>query len=137
MSGKMPHLLDRATARKAATGLAGLRVAIGALAWLAPKFALRPWVGATVANEAGGRLLGRSLGARDIALGAGAILAERHDTPVRGWIEGGALADLGDLIATVTCFTKLPKGTRWGILALTAGAVAAGGITAPCVDKKE
>lgn len=137
MSGKMPQLLDRDTARKAATGLAGFRAAIGALAWWAPKLALRPWVGATVADEAGGRLLGRSLGARDIALGAGAILAERHDTPVRGWIEGGALADLGDLIATITTFKKLPKRTRWGVLALTAGAVLAGGLLAPCVDTEK
>lgn len=130
----MPELLERPQARKAATALAAVRIGIGVLAWALPKFALRPWVGAAVADEPGGRLLARSLGARDIALGAGAILSERHDTPVRGWIEAGALSDVGDLLATLGAFKKLPAFTRWGVLAMTAGAVAAGAVIAPCVD---
>ena len=134
MSGSMPKLLNGDQAKAGALGLASLRIGIGVLAFIAPKLALRPWVGASVSDEPGGRLLGRSLGARDVALGAGAILAARHDGPVRGWIEAGALADAGDLVATVAAFDKLPRVTKWGILFLTAAAVAAGGIIAPCVD---
>lgn len=130
----MPKLLSRDKARAAGTGLALVRAAIGGLAWLAPSLALRPWVGPVAAGDPGGRLLGRSLGIRDIALGAGAVLAERHDAPVRGWIEAGALSDVGDLVATVVAFRKLPERTRWGVLAMTAAAVVAGGIIAPCVD---
>lgn len=135
MSHSMPQVFSRETARKGATGLAALRGAVGVAAWVIPAQALRPWVGSVAANSAGGRLLGRSLGARDIALGAGALLSERHDTPVRGWLEAGALADVGDLIATLYAFRKLPKLTRWGVLGLTAGAAVAGGLLAPCVDE--
>jgi hypothetical protein len=134
MSGSMPQLLTHEQARAAGTGLALLRIGIGALAVVAPALAIRPWAGAVAASDAGGRLLGRSVGARDIALGAGAVLAERHDVAVRGWIEAGALADTGDLVATMFAFRKLPKTTRWGVLALTAGAIVAGGLIAPCID---
>lgn len=127
--------MDRAQARSAATGLAGFRIFIGVVAFLFPKLALRGWVGGRVAGEAGGRLLGRSVGARDIALGAGAILAERHDAPVRGWIEAGALSDLGDLTATLVAFKELPRFTRFGVLLMTAGAIATGAIIAPSVDQ--
>lgn len=128
--------MKRHDARLAATALAGLRVGIGLLALVLPKVALRPWVGAPVSDEPGGKLLARSVGARDIALGAGVILAGRQDAPVRGWVEAGALADGGDLFATLLAFGKLPKLTRWGILLMTAAAIATAGVIAPAVDKK-
>jgi hypothetical protein len=131
----MPKLLDRQQARSAATGLAAFRAGVGALAVLLPGLTLRPWIGK--ARETGTKLVGRSLGARDIALGAGAMLAERHDTPVRGWVEAGALSDAGDLVATLIAFRKLPRFTRWPTLLVTAAAVAAGGVVAPCVDRED
>lgn len=134
MSRSVPQLLNRDVARRAAIGLALLRAAIGAVAVVVPARALGPWVGKRVASKEGGELLGRSLGARDLALGAGALLSVRHDTPVRGWVEAGALADLGDLVATTIAFKELPSRTRWGVLALTVGAVVAGAVLAPCVD---
>ncbi len=127
--------MERADARAAARGLAGLRVLIGAVAILAPTLALRGWAGREVAEESGGRLLGRSLGARDIALGAGVILAQRHDAPVRGWVEAGYLADIGDLASTLLAFKELPRLGRWGVLAMTAGAIALGAAVSPAVDK--
>ncbi len=130
----MPQLLTREQARAAGAGLAAMRIGIGVLAWAAPAVAIRPWAGATAAGDPGGRLLGRSLGIRDIALGTGVLLAKRHDVPVRGWIEAGGLSDTGDLAATLLAFAKLPKLTRWGVLAMTAGAVVAGGLIAPCID---
>ena len=137
MSGSMPKLLTRRQARLAATGLAGVRAGIGVVALAAPKLVMRPWVGAGLGEESGARLLGRSLGARDLALGLGAILAERHDAAVRGWIEAGGLADAGDLAATCVSFKALPKTTRWAVLALIAGAVVAGAVIAPCVDRDD
>lgn len=134
MSRSLPQLLSRDSARAAAVGLGALRAAIGVAAIVAPSLALRPWVGEVVSNETGGRLLGRSLGARDVALGAGLLLSLRHEAPMRGWVEAGALADLGDLVATSVAFKKLPSVTRFGVLALTVGAVAAGAVAAPCVD---
>jgi hypothetical protein len=66
------------------------------------------------------------MGARDLALGLGAILAMRHDAPVRGWVEAGGLADAGDLAATLLAWRSLPRASRWGVAVLTAGGVVAG-----------
>lgn len=130
----MPQLLETERARAAGTALATIRIAIGVAAMAAPGLVLRPWVGAVAPEDAGGRLLGRSIGVRDVALGVGAVLAGRHGAPQRGWIEAGALSDTGDFVATLIAFPSLAKPTRWGVLAMTAGAIVAGGIVAPCVD---
>ncbi|HLI43197.1 MAG TPA: hypothetical protein VKU92_01855 [Acidimicrobiales bacterium] len=137
MSDVLPKLLSREQALLAGKALAALRGGIGALAWVAPRLAIRPWAGAVTARDPGGRLLGRALGSRDIALAAGALLAERHGGPVRGWIEAGALSDAGDVLATTLTFGELPRFTRWGVLGLTVAAVVAGGIVAPCIDREE
>ena len=89
------------------------RIAIGVTAIVAPTVPLRPWVGRDFAWQPRAKLLARSLGARDLALGIGVILALRHDGPVRGWVEGSALADAGDVLGTLLAFGKLPKSGRW------------------------
>jgi hypothetical protein len=134
VSDSLPKVLNQRQAQQAATGLAVLRVAFGVAAWILPKLVVRPWVGDVVAEDTGGRVLSRALGGRDIALGVGTLLAMRHGGPSRGWIEASALADSGDLVATVAAFKSLPRLTRWGILALTLGAVVTGGLVAPVID---
>ncbi len=129
-----PIALDQRQARRLAQALAGLRGLIGVVAFLAPARALKPWVGEGAGSDAGGRLLGRALGGRDVALGAGALLALNYDTPVRGWIEAGGLADTADAVATLVAFRRLPKGTRLYVLALTLAAVATAYLVAPVVD---
>jgi hypothetical protein len=134
MSKQMPVLLKPQQARLAAQALAGVRLLIGVVAWVSPAVALKPWVGRDVADQPGGRLIGRALGARDVALGAGAFVAMRHEGSVRGWIEAGGLADSGDALATIFTFGQLPKRTRWAVLATTLGAVGAAYVIAPSVD---
>ena len=134
MSDSLPKLLNEQQARQAATALAALRIAIGMAAWIVPKLVVRPWVGDVVAEDTGGLVLARGLGARDVALGAGTLFAMRHGGPTRGWIEASALVDAGDLVATVAAFKSLPRLTRWGIFALTLGAVVAGGLVARVID---
>src|SRR5690348_1882163 len=60
--------------RHAATAVAAGRVALGVAALARPSVPARPWVGAS-ADELGARVFGRALGARDIALGLGALAA--------------------------------------------------------------
>lgn len=114
--------------------LAAGRVALGLAAFAAPALPARPWVGAAASGTVPVTVLARGLGARDIGLGAGLLLARRHDAPTRGWVEAGALADLGDLVATLLSFRHLPRHGRWLILAITAGAVAGGRALAANVD---
>jgi len=126
--------MEKDQARQLAEAVAWGRVAIGVTALVAPTVPLRPWVGRDFAWQPRAKLLARSLGARDLALGIGVILALRHDAPVRGWVEGSGLADAGDTLATLLAFGKLPKGGRWLVLLSAGGAAAAARLAAPKVD---
>lgn len=79
-------------------------------------------------------LLSRCLGARDLALGLGAILAMRHEAPVRGWVEAGGMADAADLVSTLMVFPSLPRTSRWAVVAAAGTAAAAGHLVARSVD---
>jgi hypothetical protein len=126
--------MEKDQARQIAEAIAIGRIAIGVVALVAPTVPLRPWVGRDFAWQPRAKLLARSLGARDLALGIGVMLALRHKTPVRGWVEGAGLADAGDTLATLLAFGKLPKSGRWLVLASAAGAAAAARLAAPVVD---
>ena len=126
--------MDKQQARQLAQSVAWGRIAIGVTAMVAPSLPLRPWVG-DLAGDRRGKLLARSLGARDLALGLGVVLAMKHDAPVRGWIEGSGLADAGDCVATLLAFGKLPKAGRWLVLLSAAGAAAAARLVAPVIDE--
>jgi hypothetical protein len=126
--------MERDQARQLAQAVAWGRIGIGITAMVAPTLPLRPWVGRDFAWQPRAKLLARSLGARDVALGVGVILALKHDAPLRGWVEGGALADTGDVLATLLSFGKLPKGGRWLVLLSAAGAAASARLAAPAVD---
>jgi hypothetical protein len=132
----MKGAVTRDEAREHARRVAGLRVAIGATAILAPRLATRPWLGRAVGRPTD-KLLARSLGSRDIALGLGAILALDRGAPSRGWLEAGGLADVGDLLGTLLAFRALPRFGRWTMLLVMSGAVAAAGVLGPSVDRME
>lgn len=129
-----PWSIGRRDARRAAGAIAAARVALGVVAYLAPTLPARPWVGADEAARPGTRLFARTLGARDVALGLGALLALRHDSRLRGWVEAGGLADAGDTVATLLAFRSLPRRSRWAVLASTVGAAAGAAVLAPFVD---
>ncbi len=128
--------MDKDQARRIAEAIAWGRIAIGVTALLAPTLPLRPWVGRDFAWQPRAKLLARSLGARDLALGMGVLLSLRHDAPVRGWVEGAGLADAGDALATLLAFGKLPKTGRWLVLASAGGAAALARLASQAVDEK-
>ena len=128
--------MDRDRARQIAEAIALGRIAIGITALVAPTVPMRPWVGRDFAWQPRAKLLSRALGARDLALGVGVMLALRHKAPVRGWVEGAVLADAGDSVATLLAFGSLPKNGRWLVLASAAGAAAAGRLAAPVIDSE-
>ena len=73
--------------QRGATAVAAGRVAIGLTALARPSLPSRPWVGATP-DDLTARVFGRALGARDLALGLGALAALRNRTtgrPAPGW----------------------------------------------------
>jgi hypothetical protein len=115
--------------RHAATAVAAGRVLLGAAALTQPSAVARPWVGAA-ADELGARVLGRALGARDLALGLGALAAARQASAsprsAGAWHAAGALSDGLDFAITVAAWPQLPRRTRWLIAASAGGAAITG-----------
>jgi hypothetical protein len=79
-------------ARELAVGLAGGRIAIGVLSLVAPGLVGRAMTGPDGATGAA-RLFVRMLGARDLGLGLGVLVALERGAPVRGWLEASAVVD--------------------------------------------
>ena len=89
----------------------------------------RPWVGAA-ADDLAVRVFGRALGARDLALGLGALAALQHpaDHPgsARAWVAAGALSDALDVAASARSWRDLPRHGRWLVAASAGGAALIG-----------
>ena len=122
--------------RHAATVVAAGRVALGVAALARPSVPARPWVGAS-ADELGAQVFGRALGARDIALGLGALAALRiapagsagaqaAGAQAGAWVAAGALSDALDVAITAAAWPELPRTTRWLVAASAGGAAVAG-----------
>jgi hypothetical protein len=115
--------------RRGAGALAAGRVALGlaALAW--PSVPARPWVGAA-ADDLAARVFGRALGARDLALGLGALTALRDPAaepgPACAWVAAGALSDALDVVASLSSWQELPSRSRWLVVTAAGGAALAG-----------
>lgn len=97
------------------------RIVIGAGAFLAPRRFGRAWTGDS-AEEVTSAMAVRGLGARDVALGLGTLLALESGAPVRGWLEAQALADASDTVSTLANFGDMPGLRRFAMLATAAGA---------------
>ena len=84
--------------RNLAISLAGGRIAIGVVSLLAPGFVGRTMTGRD-GSEGGTRLFARMVGARDLGLGLGLLVALNRGAPVRGWLEASAVVDGIDMVA--------------------------------------
>lgn len=117
--------------RKAATTLAASRVAIGAALAAVPELTTRGWIGAHADNP-GAKLMARAAGGRDVAIGGGILYAlarparrRNRRAALRPWLEGAALADLVDMLATVAARRSLsPTGLAVGVGVAGASAAA-------------
>ena len=89
-----------------ATGLACNRILFGIGFLAAPQRAAQSWIGSS-AKTAGGQVMVRAAGARDLALGAGALAALRSDADARPWFAAHLISDAADLVATLAARTEL------------------------------
>jgi hypothetical protein len=111
-------------ARDMAIALARGRIAIGAVALIAPGLASRLTFGRD-GSRPGTRLFARMLGGRDVALGLGVVIALDRGAPVRGWLEAGALADGVDFVGGVLARDEIPSTTFASAIVLAGGAALA------------
>jgi hypothetical protein len=109
--------------RDLAVSLATGRVAIGVVAVLAPAFVARTMTGRG-GSGGGTTLFARMVGARDLGLGIGLLIALNRGTPVRGWLEASALVDGIDAAACLIARDHIRTSTFPGAFGLAgAGAL--------------
>jgi hypothetical protein len=114
---ELTDLEDRDVARLLGLG----RVVFGAAALVAPRSVTRIWTG----EQEGSTTLPmavRGMGARDLAIGMGTLVALENDGPVTRWLEAGAVADAADAFSTLASWRQLPGIRRLGLLALEVAA---------------
>jgi hypothetical protein len=130
--------LSAALVRRGATVIAAGRVALGVTALARPSVPARPWVGAA-ADDVAARVFGRALGARDLALGLGALAALQGPAAdagaARAWVAAGALSDALDVVASLLAWRELPRVTRWLVTASAGGAALAGAAAVLTADR--
>lgn len=117
-------------ARTCAISIAAGRCALGVSALVAPH-ALRVWVG-DLADEPGAVVLGRALGARDVAIGVPTLVAlVRDDADLAALlVAAGGLADLVDATASTLGWSGLPRRGRYAVLAASAGSAVVSALAA-------
>jgi hypothetical protein len=111
----------------------GGRATLGVAAMSVPGLAARAVSGR---DEASGiePLFARMLGARDLALGLGTVVALKRGAPLRGWLEVSALVDLADAAAGVLARNHISRQALVGTAVLATGSAVFGAVLARRVD---
>ncbi len=114
--------------RALATGLAVNRILFGLNFVAAPARGGASWIGAAAARRPATGVFARALGARDLALGLGALHALRSgdDAAARTWMAAHAVADGVDLLATLAARRQLPRGPATFAVAMAGASTAVG-----------
>ena len=117
--------MSKSQRETAINAIAAGRVAVGAGAWLLPNLSGRLF-GLDPEGNPQLPYVGRLFGARDVALGAGALRASRKSR--RAWVQAGLACDVADLAAGVLAGARgqLPMGAA-ALVSATAGAFAVAG----------
>jgi hypothetical protein len=109
------------------------RIVFGVAFMLAPGLTGRVWIGEE-ATRPPVKILTTAIGARDLAMGIGVLMAMGRGKPARGWLEGIALTDALDFTAALLGRARLPTAQRRIVLALAAGSAIQAGTAATGVD---
>ncbi|ADB53980.1 hypothetical protein Cwoe_5575 [Conexibacter woesei DSM 14684] len=113
--------IARMSPRTLVAGIALGRLALGAVLMAAPRKVVGPgWIGAEAERPAAGVLL-RAVGARDVAIAAGTLLALRQGSALKPWVAAGAIADGTDFVATLAAGQAIPPQARAGVGVLAGG----------------
>jgi hypothetical protein len=126
------------TPKQVAQGVVGGRIVFGIAFMVAPGLTGRVWIGRDAERPAV-KLLTQAIGARDLTMGLGALIAMRRHKPARGWMEAISLTDALDFTCGLLATDVLPPASRRAVLVLagiSAGqaAYAATGVDAPAAS---
>jgi hypothetical protein len=122
---------------KLARGLAINRISFGVGLVLVPGLYARTWVGSDAAGEDATRVLARALGARDLVLGAGGLLALQDGDVERSrrWFAAQGLTDAVDLGAALAA-RGVPMPARMFVAVMAAGSAAIAGAYVRAVSRE-
>ncbi len=91
-----------------------MRLLVGATFASVPSLAQRLWLGTTITTD-GDHISAvplRTMGARDVALSAGALAAGRARSDPSAWLLAAALAEAADALAVLAVARQLPRAHR-------------------------
>jgi hypothetical protein len=106
--------------RGAAAAVLGIRIGYGAALIFAPERVAGRWLG-RAATRAPTQVALRALGAREIALHAGALRGLLRGAPVRAWLAASVAGDVADILSTAAGRRELPDGAATATLAVGGG----------------
>ncbi len=121
------------SARKAAAAVAVLRVAYGAALVAAPARTTRGWLGPDARRPAAGIAI-RALGAREIGIHAGALVAALNGGALRPWFAASIAGDCSDIAATLAAGSALPDRAPAATAAVAGASAAISAAVALAVD---
>jgi hypothetical protein len=98
-----------------------------------PGWTGKVWIGPDAERHAV-RLLTQAIGARDITMGLGALIAMRRGKPARGWMEAISLTDALDFTCALLAKDVLAPAPRAAVLALAGGSAAQAAYASTGVD---
>lgn len=119
--------------RATAGALLTLRVGYGVALIAAPRRLTLRWLG-PAAEDAPLQVALRALGAREVILHGGALLALMREEPIRPWLAASAVGDLTDVLATAAGRRRLPRGSTPATVAIGGGAALASMALTVAVD---
>ncbi|HEY8762743.1 MAG TPA: hypothetical protein VIM18_00990 [Solirubrobacteraceae bacterium] len=108
--------------RAGTAAVLGLRIAYGVTLMISPGRLTLRWLGPD-SSRAPTQVPLRGLGAREIVLHTGALIAAVRDRPLRPWLAGSIAGDCVDIAATVLGRAELPDAAPLAT-AVVAGASA-------------
>ena len=106
--------------RKIAVAVFSLRIAYGAGLVVLPGRLARGWLGPSASGPPA-QVPVRGLGAREVVLHAGALLAALRGAPLRPWLAASIAGDLVDIGSTAAARGALPEDSPRKTLAVAGG----------------
>ncbi len=111
------------------------RLAFGVGLMARPERIASGWVGEDAERDAV-KIVLRGLGARDVALSAGALVALGDEDRLAHWVAAAIGCDLCDVVSTLAAPPHaLPGNARWGTLALGGGSALAGALLLAAIKR--
>jgi hypothetical protein len=113
--------------------VAGGRIVFGAAFMAMPGVTGRVWIGRDADRHAV-KVLTQAIGARDLTMGLGALVAMRRGKPARGWFEAISLTDMLDFTCALLAKDVLSPASRVAVLALAGGSAGQAAYAASGID---